>query len=394
MKIDVKYRTILAEVLFSGTLLIAGNAYADPLTMPSSLSFSAGPLGKIKAQGVLSGFGFWQDNAPSAANVGPLGGKSVGMDISNAFLILKKNSGLVQFYLQAGAYNFPGIGLPFASTSSTLNSYGALPIAYLKIAPTSNFSIEIGKLPTLIGPTGSFSYQRNEIEGGLLWDVENVVNRGVQVNYENGPVSLSVSWNDGYYSNRYNWVDGLLTYAINGSNSISFYGGGNLGHTGSINGSYSTNSSVNASLTADNSEIYGLYYEYSSGPWIVKPYIQYMYTPANLQYGVTRGSDNYGASIHVDYSISKDYSIAGRVEYYAADGVIGDGGVSGSILGYGNGAHAWAVSITPTYQDGGFFTRAELSYIRASCYKSGGVFGVNGTNPSQVRGLVETGFMF
>ena len=37
----------------------------------------------------------------------------------------------------------------------------------------------------------------------LLWNQENAVNRGIQLNYTQDPLTFAFSWNDGFYSNRY-----------------------------------------------------------------------------------------------------------------------------------------------------------------------------------------------
>ncbi|MFA5733057.1 MAG: outer membrane beta-barrel protein, partial [Acidithiobacillus sp.] len=52
------------------------------------------------------------------------------------------------------------------------------------------------------------------------------------------------------------------------------------------------------------------------------------------------------------------------------------------------------LTVTPTYQDGGFFARAELSYVTASMQSGTGFSGSNGLAKNQLRGMVETGFMF
>lgn len=262
-------------------------AYAG-LNIPNPLTFDAGPLGKLDVQGVASAYGFYQDNVPSTPGIA---GKHTGADISNGMVILQKETGLVQFYLQAGAYSFPTVGVPFASTGSvTSTDFGALPVGYVKIVPDSEFSVEIGKLPTLIGAESGFTYQNINIQRGVLWNVEPLVSRGIQLNYSSGPISASVSWNDGFYSNRYNCISGLLSYAIDSANTVSFYGGGNLGNGGGIGG----NSYSNANIVdgADGSDIYGLIYSYSSGPWTLTPYLQYMYIPAQPQLGITKSSDN------------------------------------------------------------------------------------------------------
>ena len=43
-----------------------------------------------------------------------------------------------------------------------------------------------------------------------------------------GKFAASVSWNDGFYSGRYSWLSGSLTYT-NGPHAIAFVAGGNLG---------------------------------------------------------------------------------------------------------------------------------------------------------------------
>ena len=53
------------------------------------------------------------------------------------------------------------------------------------------------------------------IERGLLWNQENTINRGLQLNYTYGPLAASVSWNNGFYSHSYTWVDGSLAWTIN-----------------------------------------------------------------------------------------------------------------------------------------------------------------------------------
>jgi hypothetical protein len=61
---------------------------------------------------------------------------------------------------------------------------------------------------------------------------------------------------------------------------------------------------------------------------------------------------------------------------------------------YGPGSRALSLTVTPTYQKGIFFVRAEFSYVDAMNTTPGDVFGQLGENTSQVRGLVETGFIF
>ena len=192
--------------------------------MAGSLAFSAvpnsidvGPLGKWYVDGVLSGLGVVQSN-PVASDT------NAAADMSNGQVIIQKLDGIVQFYAQIGAYSIPALGTQYShltATSDALNNfYGPVPQGFLKIAPTNNFSIEAGKLPTLIGAEYTFTFENFNIERGLLWNQEPAVSRGVQANYMLGLVAFSLSLNDGYYSGRYNWVSGSATWTINSSNTL------------------------------------------------------------------------------------------------------------------------------------------------------------------------------
>ncbi|MFA7495078.1 MAG: outer membrane beta-barrel protein [Acidithiobacillus sp.] len=381
----------LCRAVLAATLLgVAGVASASSLALPNPLTFCAGPLGQLDVQGIASGMAFYQDNPQGGA--GTLGAKRVGANITNGMVIIQKESGPLQFYIQAGAYSFPTLAESIPSSSTNINDFGALPVAYLKYAPSSDYSVEIGKLPTLIGAEGGFTYQNINIERGLLWDMEPIVSRGVQINGSAGPISASISLNDGYYSNRYNVMSGLISYAINGSNTLSVYAQGPLGD------SRQTSNDVAYSPIGNESQIYGVEYEYSSGPWMIEPYFQYMHTPKAPLLGVTHEFNNYGGSLLADYSFTNHISLGARAEYLAVTGKPGEGLNSGSIASTLTGlpadSHAWSITLTPTYQDGGFFARAELSYVTASAPAGLGFAGETGSNTNQLRGMVETGFMF
>ncbi|QQD72614.1 outer membrane beta-barrel protein [Acidithiobacillus ferrivorans] len=378
-------RSVLAAIAL-GLPMIAGVAQASPLSMPAPLTFSAGPLGKLDVQGIASGMAFYQDFPQGTA--GTIGAKNVGADITNGMVIIQKNTGALQFYIQAGAYSFPTLAAAMPSSTSDINFFGAMPVAYLKYAPSSDYSVEVGKLPTLIGAEGGFTYQNINIARGLLWDVEPIVSRGVQFNASNGPISASVSLNDGYYSNRYNVMSGLLSYAINGSNTVSFYAQGPLGNV------RTSSPDVAYSSTGTASDIYGVEYVYSSGPWMIEPYVQYMHTPQSNRLGIAHSFSNYGAALLADYSFTNTISLGSRVEYLDVGGKPGEqiSGVAASLTDLPADSHAWSITLTPTYQDDGFFARADLSYVAASAPAGLGLSG--GTNTTQLRGMLETGFMF
>src|SRR5437762_10247126 len=193
---------------------------------PNPWNFDAGPVGKVYVTGVVSGLGLAQSNPV-------LGDHSLRPDVSNAQAIVQTTEGLVQFYAQAGLYSFPALGLPYVSAWRTTGDYFTpVPVAYVKLAPTDTFSVQAGKLFPLIGAEYAFTFQNMNIERGLLWAQEPIISRGVQVNYTLGPLALSASLNDGFYSDSYNWLTGSAAWTINKENTLTVVGGGNFDHTG------------------------------------------------------------------------------------------------------------------------------------------------------------------
>ncbi len=131
--------------------------------------------------------------------------------LSNGQVWIQKTDGWFQFYLQAGAYTLPALATPFLDTGKTITDfYGPVPVGFVKLQAGKNTSFEIGALPTLIGAEYTFTFENMNIERGLLWNQENAVNRGIQVNQTMGKFTASLSWNDGFYSNRYTWLDGFF----------------------------------------------------------------------------------------------------------------------------------------------------------------------------------------
>ncbi|XTI71787.1 outer membrane beta-barrel protein [Acidithiobacillus sp. AC3] len=265
----------LTHIAVALTGIFAGEeVQAAPLSLPAPLHFDAGPLGALNAQGVASAYGMWQDNAFSGS--GTPANKTASADISNGLVMISKTDGMFQFAAQAGAYNVITLGAPFVSSGTfTQNTFGALPTAYVEFAPTDHLNIQVGKLFTLIGAEYTFSYQNWNINRGLLWGQENAVNKGVQVNYSAGPVTAAVSWNDGFYSNRFNWMTGMLTWAVDSKNSVFVQAGGNLGHTDYVHASLAT------APLQNNETIAVAGYSYVGNSLSVTPYVQYTTVPAS-----------------------------------------------------------------------------------------------------------------
>lgn len=346
-----------------------------PLQAAPPITIDGGPFGILNLNGVVSGTGLWQGNDIA-------GDEPTQTALSNGQVFIQKTTSWWQFYVQAGAYNILALGTPFLSTEKAItNLYGPVPVAYAKLVPGKNTSIMIGALPTLMGAEYTFDFQNMNVERGLLWNQENAVNRGIQVNQTFGKFTAGLSWNDGYYSNRYSWLSGSLTYA-SGPHSVSFVGMGNLGQT---------EFQTSATPVQNNSTMYALIYTYNKGYWTLQPYLQYSNVPTNPEVGISKGASTIGGAILISHKFNHGFSLAGRGEYISSTGSAAEQSVN---LLYGPGSAAWSVTLTPTYQYRRFFARGDLSFVRANSYAVGAVFGPNGANRNQARGVIEVGFLF
>ena len=354
----------------------------QPLPMPSM----SGPLqtappremegGKLAVTGILSGIGWTEGNHVT-------GDDSSHWDISNAQVFVQKTTGWWQFYLQGGAYNLPAIGVPYLSTADTVkNIYGPFPQGYVKFVK-GNFNVEVGALPTLIGAEYTFSFENMNIERGLLWNQENAVNRGVQLNWSHKKLTTAFSWNDGFYSNRYTWLSGSASWAFNAANSVSFIGMGNAG-------TYAKNT-LATPLTLNNSQIYNLIYSYTKGAWVIQPYFQYTDVATNPSIGIFQGASTRGGAVLATYNFKRGFSLAVRPEYIKSSGNLASGSVN---LLYGPGSGAFGFTVTPTYRKDAFFLRGDLAIVHATDSTPGFTFGTSGTSVNQPRGVLEAGFMF
>jgi len=360
-------------------------AMAGPLAAnPNPISVDSGPIGKVYITGVVSGLAQWQTNPDP-------GDSTTQVDLSNGQVFVQKPDGLVQFFVHAGFYSLPSLGTAYVNAINTTSDlYGPLPEAFITLAPTDEWSIMGGKLPSLPGLEGTFSFENMNIERGLLWNQTYSVARGVQVNYSHGPISLALSSNDGFYSNRLSWLFGSATWKVDDADQLIFMGTGNT-----LTTSISTSATP---LLQNNSQIYDTIYTHTVGRWSFSPYLQYTFVPRSPSIGVPHDLATYGAALLGDYvfdggfrlgRLSLDgFSLPFRVEYIASSGSVAGGG-----LLYGSGSAAWSITVTPTYQYERFFTRAEFSYVGANHTTAGFAFGPSGSNTTQARLLLESGFL-
>jgi len=348
-----------------------------PLTWLPPATFDAGPFGKLAVNGIVTGFAQFQNNYMP-------GDDTAQATLSNGEIFIQKADGKLQYYVQAGVYTMPTLSAPFTDAQHTVtNFYGPVPVAFLKLQAGKNTQFEIGSLPTLMGAESTFTYQNFNIERGIIWNQENAINRGIQVNQTLGKyLTASVSWNDGYYSNRYSWLSGSVTFT-KGPHVLVYDGMGNLAQT-----AYQTT----ATPIQNNGYMHAVIYTYTKGPWIVSPYFQFGKLPTNPNVGVAKGTSATGGALNVSYAFKRGFSLPARVEYLTSSGSATDGSVN--MLGFGGGSAGTTFTVTPTYQKGGMYFRSDLAVVHATNYTPGDVFGKAGMDASQFRGVLEFGFIF
>ena len=344
---------------------------------PNPLHVDGGPFGPVYISGVISGIGLTQDNHFP-------GDKKSLIDLSIGQVIVQTTQGVVQFYAQAGGYSIATLGTPYFKAKDYVgDTYGLLPVAYVKIVPSSDFNVLVGKLYTLQGAENAFTFQNFNIERGLLFNQTATLNRGVQANYAHGPLSISLSLNDGYYSKKYNWLSGTIGYAVSPKDSVTFGAAANLGRT--------RKSSFATPTVLNNGQLYYLSWTHNDGPWTIQPYVQLGHVPKDNVLGIQHSATTYGAAVLGKYSFNDQFALAGRAEYIKSTGSLSNGAPS---LVYGPGSGAWSLTVTPTWQRGIFFARAEGSYVRTVDMVPGFGLGRDFDEKSQVRGLLEAGIIF
>lgn len=210
--------------------------------------------------GVLSGLAGVQSHSTAGISDG-------FADVSNAQVIIQKPDGVLQFLVQAGVYSQETLGLPYVRSGSyTDATFGPVPQARVRIAPSANFNVQAGILPTMIGLEAPFTFQNLNINRGILWGEEDVMTRGIQANATAGKFSFSLALTDGFFSGKFNWLNGLVSYS-SGPHTLSLVLGGALNRN--------DRTSFATPLVQNNSTILNVIYSHAAGRWLVQPYFQY-----------------------------------------------------------------------------------------------------------------------
>ncbi|MDP4003528.1 outer membrane beta-barrel protein [Methylobacterium sp. NEAU K] len=368
---------------------------------PNPTCFAVGGLGDLYIGGALTGYGYTQSNpfssfsTPAAPNDRD---RTARFDFTNLQGWVQKAEGTFQFFIQGGGYAIPQLGVPnVSSITQTDLLFTPLPLAFGKIQINDAWSIQGGRMPTLIGTEAPFTFQNLNINRGLLFVQENVINQGVQLNWAEGPWSASVAGTDGFFSGEITWFTGAVTYKIDDSNTIGVNGGLNLGRQNAF--AQSARYQFATPGFQQNSGIFDINYTYSNGPWIISPYFQYTNVERDPRAGIFTSASSYGGALLASYAFTDNFALAGRIEYEEQSGVRGSGTTS---LLYGAGSNAFSITVTPTFTFDRYFLRLEYAHVELGGITRGSIadgtlgsgFGRTGNRTTQDRYMVETGITF
>lgn len=362
-------------------------ASAEPLCYPT-------PVGDIYIGGAVTGYGYIQSNPTlftTPAGVPFSTDRGDRVDFSNLQTWIQKADGPFQFFVQAGAYTIPGLGLPIYNTFAQTDAlFTPLPVAFGKFVINDLWSIQGGRMPTLIGSEAPFTFQNININRGLLFNQENVINHGVQVNYANGPWSVSVAGTDGFFSGEITWFTGAVTYKVDDNNTFGVNGGLNLGRQNTtLRSPRYQFATVNQ---FQNSGIVSVNYTYSNGPLTITPYLQFTNVERDPGINIQVGASTFGAAVLAAYSFTDNFSLGGRLEYITQSGRPTD--LVFTNLLYGPGSSAFSVTVTPTFTFDKLFIRGEYAHVELFDSSPGFRFGRTLTRTAQDRFMLETGITF
>ena len=344
-------------------------------------SFDIPDFGKIYVSGAVT--------AIALADTPTFYGEKSGIaDISNAQVFIQKVDGEFQFFLDAGAYSFPTVGVPYPYSGNTMSAtFGALPIGFVKYAPNANFSHRGRK-------TSDPHRRRVRVH---LREHEHLARTPLEPGAAHQPRRA------GQPTRRARWpatCHGMTasirtattgprapgTWTINSSNTLEFVIGGNLGTT-----DYGT--SATPEVVNNDKEILNLIYSFTSGALDgagLLP-VRRLRQLARKSAG-SRTRRPPGVGVLVNYAVpNTSWNLSARGEEISSSGSTTDGSVN---LLYGPGSKAWSFTFTPSYQVGVLFARAEVSFVGASSTTAGYAFGKTGNSTSQTRFAIETGILF
>ncbi|HME82271.1 MAG TPA: outer membrane beta-barrel protein [Candidatus Eremiobacteraceae bacterium] len=365
-------------------LALADQPSPSPSPVPSA-SASPSPSPAVQLHGVFSATEIFTSGVNATGSFDTPTGADLAsrFNVSNAFAILTKNQGTLQYALQAGAYSIPVVGFAGNKTiagNANTGLYGPVPLAYLEYVPSSNFNVSAGVLATLTGAESTFTYEDWNIQRGAVWNVENAVSRGVRMSFTTGKLSVTGGANDGFYSGSWVAAEGSLNYVPDSNESLLF-----------VALIPNAQTPPNPTASVANKELLNLVYTRTLGKLQIAPYVLWAHSPSAPGLGYTSSESAFGAAVLADMNFSSKWSTALRYETLHNSSMPGATSLNADLVGYGPGSGVNTLTLTPEWKDGPVFARVDFSEAWPGYYTPGLAFGTGGTGNSQFRTALELG---
>ncbi|MBV8595634.1 MAG: outer membrane beta-barrel protein [Candidatus Eremiobacteraeota bacterium] len=363
----------------------AASASPSPSPMPTSTSLALGPL---SVDGVFSAFSLFTSGVNATGALDTPTGIDVNnrTDISNAFLIVNKESGTFRYGFAAGAYNIPVVGFALNKTTqdgANTSLYGALPSVYVEFAPNNSFNLQAGKLVTMTGQESTYTYEDINIQRGIIWNMEPAVSRGIRGTLTGSKFNGALEVNDGFYSGNRIGFEGQITNTPSASTTFEI-----------VFMVPNASAPPNATASIANKQLLDPMLTYTTGKWTFSPYLLWVNSPKSAALGYINDEHAFGAVFMSTYALSSMWSLPLRVEYGRNGSSQSDTSANANLLGYGPGSGAWTYTLTPTYRRGIFFARAEASDVNVQGFTPGLAFSPSGMQTNQFRSGLEAGVQF
>ncbi len=353
----------MRKVSMTGLALLGGFCISHALELKDT------PFGELSVGGAMSGYIFFESPRMGTS-------KKTNYDIGSALLSVSKSPKPFGFTMTVGAYSLPVVGLAIGKTPDYTKLFSALPIAYLEYAPIDSLSVQVGKLPTLIGYESAFTYLNPYVQRGLIWNMQPVVHNGLRVSYRKEFFSLSVGMNDGFYTLSTKHAKPALELQLKltptKESSVAF----NMLLP-------DKDARPNDTAIPANKRGFNLVATYSLNKLTLGTDLIYVEAPKSQSGQVPQKAKAVGGCVHLSYSLDP-FSVAGRIEY------VKDNTDNTDLVGLGDGNRAWTFTLSPGYKKGAFFARADLSYVKADKP----VFGEGADKKGFARVGVEVGLSF
>lgn len=369
------------------TAVVSAQTNATPSPAPSSAPAAAPtatPAPLFTWGGALSGASYSSNpaNATGALDTATGADQTTRTDLTNALVDATVNLGRLSAGATAGYYSFPIVGAainPIDQAGANTTLYSALPLYDVSYAVNSHLSFQAGKLVTLLGQESPFTYQNFNVQRGFGWAIEPLISRGIRGVYANGPWTLSLEENDGYYGGTSRAFEGALAYAASATQTISF---------AAI--VPQTDAPPNPTAAIANKREYDLMYAGTFGKVVLTPYLLWVSSPAvpGFKYGTESA---FLVSLLGTYNFTPQYSLGFRFETIGNGSAASDQSANADLIGYGPGSSARSITLTPTYKSGPYFARFEWSHVSVGTLTPGLGFGTAGDGASQNRYVLELG---